>query len=91
MAGSGAPGLPISGIKESLCGVFLDSLDGKPQAGRLHAADAGAHEGAHIGLRYPVPDHGPRIAVSAFAHRLAQPIVVHVPDTACASWQYGVM
>ena len=56
--------------------AFLSAMDGKRHAGRLQAISASSHEGPHVRLCYPVPDHVASIKVSTFAHCLAGRIVV---------------
>ena len=54
----------------------LGGLNGKHHAGRLGVFSARSHEGPHVRLRYPVPDHVTCVEIGSFAHCLAGCIVV---------------
>src|SRR5665213_3419295 len=59
-----------SGIHNALFGVTCVCLDGKPHVNWLRRMDTSTQNGGHIGLRYLLPDHRPRIKVGTFALRL---------------------
>ena len=50
-----------SGIHDALFGVTCVCMDGKPHVNCLLRMDTSTQNGGHIGLRYLLPDHRPRI------------------------------
>ena len=59
-----------SGIHNASFGVNGVCLDGIPHVNWLRTMEMSTQNGRHIGLRYPLPNHGPGIKVGAFAHGL---------------------